>query len=65
MQANSQPQGNRVIAGVTVVDSASGTRQGYVGAAFHRNDLPTTVARSILHALNRQFEVLLKPVVSL
>lgn len=65
VQANCQPHGDKVIAEVTVVDSASGTRQRYVGAAFHRDDLPTTVARSILHALNRQFEVLLKPVVSL
>lgn len=56
--------GDKVVSEVTVVHPCSGSRQRYVGAAFYRDDLPTSVARSLLHALNRQFEVLLKPMPS-
>lgn len=64
LQAACEFLGDKVVAEVIVVNACSGKKQRYVGAAFHKDDLPTSVARSLLHALNRQFEMVLKPLIS-
>jgi len=59
LQADCEIVNGVVISEVTLIDSTSGQRQTYLGAAYKGDDLPTAVARSILQALNRQFELLM------
>lgn len=59
LQADCELVGGIVISEVTLIDSISGQRQMYLGAAYKGDDLATAVARSILQALNRQFEMLM------
>jgi hypothetical protein len=59
LQADCEIANGIVISEVTLIDSASGQRQMYLGAAYKGDDLATAVARSILQALNRQFELLM------
>ena len=58
LQADCEIADGRVISEITLIDSSSGQRQRYLGAAYKRDDISTAVARSILQALNRQFELL-------
>ncbi|MCR4426771.1 MAG: hypothetical protein NUW23_11410 [Firmicutes bacterium] len=60
LQAQCDVNGERVVAEVTTVARDSGERRRFIGAAYKRDDLPTSIARSILHALNRQFERVLE-----
>lgn len=56
LQAQCEMAGGRVVSEVAVSDSASGQKNRYIGAAYQKDDLPASVARSILQALNRQLE---------
>lgn len=58
LQADCETIDEVVISEITLIDSISGQRQKYLGAAYKRDDIATAVARSILQALNRQFELL-------
>ncbi|MEA4882656.1 MAG: hypothetical protein VB144_03160 [Clostridia bacterium] len=56
LQADCSIIGDRVITEVTIIGRDSGERRRYIGAAYKKDDLPTSVVRSILQALNRQLE---------
>lgn len=57
LQADCEIVNGIVVSEVAVIDGTSGQRQMYLGAAYKGDDLATAVARSILQALNRQFEL--------
>ncbi len=56
LQAACEVSGDRVISEVVVTDVSTGQRNRYIGAAYRKEDVPTSVARSVLQALNRQLE---------
>ncbi|HAI87314.1 MAG TPA: hypothetical protein DCL63_10050 [Firmicutes bacterium] len=56
LQASCEVSGDRVISEVVVTDVVTGQRNRYIGAAYRKEDVPTSVARSVLQALNRQLE---------
>jgi len=56
LQASCELSGDRVVSEITVTDVSTGQRTRYIGAAYRKDDVPTSVARSVLQALNRQLQ---------